>query len=75
MCESLKNAISILTMLCFGILSPSLKRAATAFPSTIFYGISRESLPERPQEINDRQTFGHLKGYCVYGKKRTKVYS
>lgn len=74
MCESLKchfdshNAI-------FGILSPSLKCAATAFPSTIFYGISRESLPERPQEINDRQTFGHLKGYCVYGKKRTKVYS
>ena len=51
-CVSLKNAISILTMLCFGI--------------------SRESLPERPQEINDRQTFGHLKGYCVYGKKRTK---
>lgn len=55
MCESLKNAISILTMLCFGI--------------------SRESLPERLQEINDRQTFGHWKGYCVYGKKRTKVYS
>lgn len=75
MCESLKNAISILTMLCFGILSPSLKCAETAFPSTIFYGISRESLPERPQEINDRQTFRHWKGYCVYGKKRTKVYS
>lgn len=55
MCESIKNAISILTML--------------------YFGISRESLPEHPQEINDRQTFGHLKGYCVYGKKRTKDYS
>lgn len=65
----------------------------------IFYGISRESLPEhgerkrkydkverkkaarapqgesieeRPQEINDRQTFGHWEGDCVCGKKRTK---
>ena len=65
----------------------------------LFYGISRESLPEhgerkrkydkverkkaarapqgesieeRPQEINDRQTFGHWEGDCVCGKKRTK---
>ncbi|MFQ9555846.1 MAG: hypothetical protein ACLR1P_07795 [Oscillospiraceae bacterium] len=27
---------------------------------------------ERPQEINDRQTFGHWEGDCVCGKKRTK---
>lgn len=31
-----------------------------------------ESIEERPQEINDRQTFGHWEGDCVCGKKRTK---
>lgn len=29
-------------------------------------------IEERPQEINDRQTFGHWEGDCVCGKKRTK---
>lgn len=67
----------------------------------IFYGISRESLPERgerkrkydkverkkaarapqgesieerPQEINDRQTFGHWEGDCVCGKKFSQIF-
>lgn len=78
----------------------SFKFASAGFcDKGIFYGISRESLPEhgerkrkydkverkkaarapqgesieeRPQEINDRQTFGHWEGDCVCGKKRTK---
>ena len=28
-----------------------------------------ESIEERPQEINDRETFGHWEGDCVCGKK------
>lgn len=31
-----------------------------------------ESIEERPQEINDRKTFGHWEGDCVCGKKKTK---
>lgn len=31
------------------------------------------SIEERPQEINDRKTFGHWEGDCVCGKKRTKA--
>lgn len=31
------------------------------------------SIEERPQEINDRTTFGHWEGDCVCGKKRTKA--
>lgn len=31
-----------------------------------------ESIENRPQEINQRQTFGHWEGDCVCGKKKTK---
>lgn len=31
-----------------------------------------ESIENRPQEINDRQTFGHWEMDCVEGKKKTK---
>lgn len=31
-----------------------------------------ESIEQRPEEINDRQTFGHWEMDCVEGKKRTK---
>lgn len=31
-----------------------------------------ESIENRPQEINDRETFGHWEGDCVCGKKKTK---
>ena len=31
-----------------------------------------ESIENRPQEINDRETFGHWEMDCVEGKKKTK---
>lgn len=32
-----------------------------------------ESIEQRPEEINERKTFGHWEGDCVCGKKKTKA--